>query len=139
MRLQVLLLCIKLEIPNRNTKFYVRLLFAFTVYHTFFYGDSYNLITPVFLSGQNTNEYRYNRNLIEKTQIMGGVKAVHCVVSGDVQHFAKNVMLVLGNNTVDVYEAEEGYFPSLLDDSHLLFAPISRIENIACSFKIVII
>ena len=48
-------------------------------------------------------------------------------------------MLVLGNNTVDVYEAEEGYFHSLLDDSHLLFAPISRIENIACSFKIVII
>ena len=46
-----------------------------------------------------------NINLIEKTQIMGGVKAVHCVVSGDVQHFAKNVMLVLGNNTVDVYEA----------------------------------
>ena len=51
-----------LEIPNRNTKFYVRLLFAFTVYHTFFSGDSYTLITPVFLSGQNTNEYRYNRN-----------------------------------------------------------------------------
>ena len=33
----------KLEIPNRNTKFYVRLLFAFTVYHTFFYEDSHNL------------------------------------------------------------------------------------------------
>ena len=30
----------KLEIPNRDTKFYVRLLFAFTVYHTFFYEDS---------------------------------------------------------------------------------------------------
>ena len=52
----------KLEILNQNTKFYVRLLFAFTVYHTFFSGNSYNLITPVFLSGQNTNEYRYNRN-----------------------------------------------------------------------------
>ena len=34
---------LKLEIPNRNTKFYVRLLFAFTVYHTFFYEDSHNL------------------------------------------------------------------------------------------------
>ena len=53
---------LKLEIPNRNTKFYVRLLFAFTVYHTFFYGNSYNLIFPVFLCSQNTNEYRYNRN-----------------------------------------------------------------------------
>ena len=52
----------KLEIPNRNTKFYVRLLFVFTVYHTFFSGNSYNLISPVFLSSQNTNEYRCNRN-----------------------------------------------------------------------------
>ena len=34
---------LKLEILNRNTTFYVRLLFAFTVYHTFFYGDSHNL------------------------------------------------------------------------------------------------
>ena len=34
---------LKLEIPNRNTKFYVRLLFAFTVYHTFFCEDSHNL------------------------------------------------------------------------------------------------
>ena len=33
----------KLEFPNRNTQFYVRLLFAFTVYHTFFYEDSHNL------------------------------------------------------------------------------------------------
>lgn len=53
---------LKLEILNRITKFYVRLLFTFTVYHTFFYGNSYNLIFPVFLCGQNTNEYRYNRN-----------------------------------------------------------------------------
>lgn len=93
----------------------------------------------ILLSRKIIYQVETNINLIEKTQIMGGVKAVHCVVSGDIQHFAKNVMLVLGNNTVDVYEAEEGYFPSLLDDSHLLFAPISRIENIACSFKIVII
>ena len=34
---------LKLEIQNWNTKFYVRLLFAFTVYHTFFYEDSHNL------------------------------------------------------------------------------------------------
>ena len=34
---------LKLEFPNRNTKFYVCLLFAFTVYHTFFYEDSNNL------------------------------------------------------------------------------------------------
>ncbi len=34
---------LKLEIPNRNTEFYVRLLFVFTVYHTFFYEDSHNL------------------------------------------------------------------------------------------------
>lgn len=59
------------------------------------------------------------------------------MVSGDVQHIAKNVILVLGNNAVDVYEAEDGYFPSLLDGSHLLFSPISRIENDTCIFKIV--
>ena len=53
---------LKLKILNQNTKSYVRLLLAFTVYHTFFYGNSYNLIFPVFLSGQNTNEYRCNRN-----------------------------------------------------------------------------
>ena len=53
---------LKLEILNWDTNFYVHSLFAFTVYHTFSYGNSYNLISPVFLSGQNTNEYRYNRN-----------------------------------------------------------------------------
>lgn len=78
-------------------------------------------------------------NLIAETQIMDEIKAVYCVVSGDVQNIEKNVMLVLENNAVAVYEAEDGYFPSLLDDSHLLFAPIGSIENIACSFKIVII
>lgn len=78
-------------------------------------------------------------NLIAKTQIMDEIKAVYCVVSDDDQHTGKNVMLVLGNNNVDVYEAEDGYFPALLDDSHLLFAPINRRENTACSFKIVII
>lgn len=76
-------------------------------------------------------------NLIAKTQIVNEIKAVHCVVSGDDQHIVKNVMLVLRTNTVDVYEAEDGYFPSLLDGSHLLFGSISRMENDDCSFKIV--
>ncbi len=39
----VSLYILKLEIQNWNTKFYVCLLFAFTIYHTFFYGDSNNL------------------------------------------------------------------------------------------------
>ena len=39
--------------------------------------------------------------------------------------------------TVDVYEAEDGYFPSLLDGSYLLFGSTSRMESDVCSFKIV--
>lgn len=80
-----------------------------------------------------------NINLISKTQIVNEIKAVYCVVSDDAQHIGKNVILVLGNNTVDVYEAEDGYYPSLLDGSHILFSPISRKENNTCIFKIVTI
>lgn len=77
-------------------------------------------------------------NLIKSPEIMGETRSVQCI-SGDPQHGAKNVLLVLKSGGVSVCGSEKGYFPSLLDSSYVLHSPIGGQNNDHHDFKLVML
>lgn len=77
-------------------------------------------------------------NLIRNPKIIHEIKAIQCI-SGDAQHSVKNVLLLLKNSSVDVYESENGYFPSLLNSSYILYSSISKNNHDNHYFNIVMI